>query len=216
MRNKFIDSMRLRLAGRSKRDLIEGMIIRSPHEVATNKTLVALGAYPLYLLMLAHDFPTKLWILDRGEKPSSAGIINEAVRSKRWHSARICIDDCEGVTEFIDNYVAVVVSWRTLLAMRHEFAHAITTFFSPTTRQRLDHLYRQAVSRDVFVEPLAAESIGEYAACGISYYFFPDLRKELQEVDPDLYELVADLLQQAEEISSLITSAEDTMPESVN
>lgn len=204
MGNKFIDDLRGRLAGRTKRELIEGMIIRSPHQAATEKALLALQVYPLTLLMLAHDFPTKVWILDRGEKPSSAEILDERARKKRWHSARICIDDCEGITEFIDGYVAVVVSWKTMLAIRHEFAHAVTTFFSMETRHRLELLYRNARSSGNFVEPLAAESIGEYAACGVSYCFFDDLREELREKDPGLYDLVDDLLRQAEEISQLI------------
>lgn len=213
MSNKSINGLRAKLAGRTKRELIEGMIARSPHRAATEKVLVALEVYPLFLLMLARDFPTRLWILDRDEKPSSAEILNDHVRNKRWHSARICIDDCEGVTELVDGYIAVVVSWKTLLTMRHEFAHALTTFFSVGTRQKLEYLYRDARRRGAFTEPLAAESIGEYIACGLSYYFFPDLRQELQQVDPGLYELVENLLQQAEEISSLISQP---VPQTVN
>ena len=205
MSNRFIEDMRDKLAGRTKRELINGMITRSPHAAAAEKTLVALEVYPLFLLMLANDFPTKVWILDRDEKPSSAEILNDAARNKRWHSARICIDDCDGVTEFIDGYVAVVVSWKTLLAMRHEFAHALTTFFSPQTRHKLEHLYREAKMRGSFMEPLAAESIGEYVSCALSYYFFPDLREELQKVDPDLHDLIDGLLREAEEISLLIS-----------
>lgn len=205
MANEYIREMRRRLAGRTKRELVEGMITRLPHQPALEKTYVALEVFPLFLLMLARDFPTKLWILDRGEKPSSADILNDHVRNKRWHSSRICIDDCEGVTEFIDGYVAVVVSWKTLLAIRHEFAHAITTFFSATTRSTLEQLYRDAKKRNSFTEPLASESVGEYAACGLSYTFFPDLREELREVDPRLFDLMEDLLRQAEEVSDRIS-----------
>lgn len=205
MSNRFIEDMRSKLAGRTKHQLIEGMITRSPHAAATQKAVVAFEVFPLYLLMLAHDFPTKVWILDKGEKPSSAEILDDDARNKRWHSTRICIDDCEGVTEFIDGYIAVVVSWKTLLAMRHEFSHAITTFFSSATRHRLEQLYREAKRCGRFVEPLAAESLGEYVSCGFSYYFFPDLREELKEVDPELYNLIDNLLREAEEISSLIS-----------
>lgn len=205
MNNRFIEDMRSRLAGRTKRELIEGMVTRSPHKAATQKAIVALEVFPLYLLMLAHDFPTKVWILDQGEKPSSAEILNDNARNKRWHSTRICIDDCEGVTEFIDGYIAVVISWKTLLAMRHEFSHAITTFFSPATRQKLDLLYREAKRRGQFMEPLASESIGEYVSCGFSYYFFPDLREELKQVDLELHDLIDTLFEEAEEISALMS-----------
>src|SRR3990170_2650534 len=83
MGNKFIDDVRAKLAGRTKRELIEGMLVHSPHQAATDKTIVALEVFPLYLLMLSHDFPTRLWILDRGEKPSSAAILNDAARNRR-------------------------------------------------------------------------------------------------------------------------------------
>ncbi|MCL5264651.1 MAG: hypothetical protein M1343_05585 [Chloroflexi bacterium] len=205
MGRSLTDDLKVRLNGRTKHELIEGMIVRSPHQMAAEKMVAALEVYPLLLLLLAHDHPTKIWILDRGEAPSSAEILNDSVRQKRWHAGRLCIDDCDGITEVVGNYVAVVVSWRTLLAMRHEFAHAVTTFFSPTTRQKLNTLYREAKTRGAFTEPLASESIGEYVACGLSYFFFPDLREELKEVDPDLHDLVEDLLRQADEISEMIS-----------
>jgi hypothetical protein len=200
--------MRTRLGGRTKRDLVEGMIVRAPHQLAIEKTHIALETYPLFLLMLAHDFPTKLWILDRGERPSSAEILNDQIRQRRWHSRRICIDDCDGVTELIDGYVAVVVSWKTLLAVRHEFAHAVTTFFSTTVRNRLSRLYSEAKKRGDFIQPLASEGLAEYAACGLSYMFFHDLREELRIIDPDLFKVMENLLRQAEEISEIIAQPE--------
>jgi hypothetical protein len=199
--NHLVERLRAQLGGRSKRDLIEQMIVHSPHPVATEKMVVALEVYPLLLLLLACDHPTKLWILDRGEKPSSAEILNESALAKKWHTAGISIDECEGVTEVVDDYVATVVSWKTLLIMRHEFAHAVTTFFSPSTRNALLRLYQEAKGRERFTEPLAMESLGEYAACGLSYYFFPDLREELKSVDRKLFDLVHGLLAEAEELS---------------
>ncbi len=201
---KFIETMRARLAGRSKRNLIERMITRSPHSMASEKAITALEVYPLLLLMLACDHPTKLWILDKGEKPSSARILDQAILTKKWHSTNITIDDCEGITDVVENYVAMVVSWKTLLVMRHEFAHAATTFFSPSTRGRIKALYQDALRRGEFTEPLAKESLAEYAACGLSYYFFPDLKAELESVDAGLFSLVACVLNEAESLSSLI------------
>ena len=199
--NRLTEEFKRQLDGRTKRQLIEGMIVRSPNNVATEKMVKALEVYPLLILMLAHDHPVKIWILDRGEAPSSAEILDEAAKNRRWHSNRICVDECEGLTDVVDNYVAVVVSWKTLLVMRHEFAHAATTFIGPSVRQELERLFREARQRRQFVEPLAAESLGEYIACGMSYYFFPDLREELQQTDPALHDLVAEMLRQAEVVS---------------
>ncbi|MCL5959683.1 MAG: hypothetical protein M1358_10295 [Chloroflexi bacterium] len=201
---KITDALRTKLGSRTKRDLIEQMIARSPHEIATQKAVAALQVYPLSLLLLACDYPTKLWILDRGEKPSSAEILDGTVLGKKWHSSGISIDECEGITDVVGNYVAIVVSWKTLLIMRHEFAHAATTFFSPSTRDRISALYREALGRGDFTEPLAKESLGEYAACALSYYFFPDLKEELQTVDPNLFNLVHSVLDEAELLSRLI------------
>ncbi|MBI2883077.1 MAG: hypothetical protein HY675_27935 [Chloroflexi bacterium] len=204
MSNKFIEDLSIRLAQRSKRQLIEGMISRTPHQVATEKAVAALQVYPLLLLLLAHDYPTKVWILDKGEKPSSAAILSPRVRRKRWHSTCIGVDDCEGLTDVVDSYVAMVVSWKTLLVMRHEFAHVVTTFFSPATRRKIERLYVDARAHATFTEPLAGESLGEYIACAMSYYFFPDLREELLAVDPALYNAVDEILGQAELVSQRI------------
>lgn len=201
---QFVVGMREKLAGRNKRQLIEGMIARSPHQIATEKLVMALESYPLLLLLLAKEYPTQIWLLDRGELPSSAAILNDQARRRRWHSQGIGVDDCEGLTDVVNGKVTIVVSWKTLLIMRHEFAHAVTTFFSPNIRRRLGLLYAQAKQRGVFAEPLAAESIGEYVACGISYQFFPDLSAELREVDAGLYRCIEGLLREAEELSALI------------
>lgn len=208
MNSQYIDGLRTRLAGRTKKELIQGMIIRSPHHVATEKMLMALEPYPLLLLMLAHDYPTKIWILDRGEKLSSSEILTEEMRCRRWHSNGIGIDECEGLTDVAEGYVAVVVSWKTLLIMRHEFAHATTTFLSAKIRRRLERIFGEARARNCFTEPLAGESIGEYIACGMSYFLSPDLREELKDVDLDLHNLVEDILSQAEAISREIGEAE--------
>lgn len=199
-----LQQLRTRLGGRTKRDLILDMITHSPHDAATEKTVLALEAFPMLLLLLAHDHPTKIWILDRGEKPSSARILSDEVRARRWHTAGIGVDDCEGITDVVDDYIAVVTSWKTLLLMRHEFAHASTTFLSPRARKQLEQLYHAAQTRNQFTEPLAAESLGEYVACGLSYYCFPDLRDELRAVDPALFRLVEHVLGQAEAVSQQI------------
>lgn len=199
-----IEEWRRQLGGRTKRQLIEGMIVRSPHPGAREKMVKALEAFPLLILMLAHDHPTKIWILDRGETPSSAEILNDEVRERRWHSRAVAIDECEGLTDVVDNYVAMVVSWRTMLVMRHEFAHVATTFLAPSVRVELERLFRNARARDSFVEPLACESIGEYFACGFSYYLFPDLKQELREIDADLYNLIERTVMQAELVSMAI------------
>lgn len=201
MANHAIEALRERLAGRSKRQLIEGMIVRSPHAMATEKMVHALEVFPLWLLFFAAEHPTKIWILDRGERPSSAEILDHVARAKRWHSRQITVDQCEGLTDVVGDYIAVVVSWKTLLVMRHEFAHAVTTFFSPETRQHLHVLYQAALERDVFVDDLARESIGEYIACAMSHYFFPDLRAELAATDERLHDFVGSLLRQAELLS---------------
>ncbi|TAK28677.1 MAG: hypothetical protein EPO21_22575 [Chloroflexota bacterium] len=206
MDQQFLDSMRVRLAGRTKRQLIEEMIVRSPHVGAKEKLHLALQEYPLFLLMMARDYPTKIWILDKGERPTSADILSDGARQRRWHSRGIHLDQCDGVVDVIDNYVAMVVSWKTLLIIRHEFAHVVTTFFSPKTRSQLAALFEKAKMRNYFVEPLAAESLGEYLACAMSFYFFPDLREDLRTVDPDLHTLVGGILAEAEEISAQISS----------
>lgn len=202
MSERPVGDLRAQLGGRTKRELIDGMIVRSPHELATSRVLAALEPYPLLLLMLARDHPTKLWILDRGEKVSSAEILTPRILRRRWHSAGIGVDDCEGLTDVAPGYVAVVTTWRTLLVVRHEFAHAATTFFSDQVRQQLRQLYEAARLRGQFTEPLAAESVGEYAACGLSYCLFPDLRAELQSVDPGLHRLASRFLARAEEASA--------------
>ena len=203
------DALRRQLAGRTKRDLIEGMVVRSPHRVALEKLVVALEAYPLYLLMLAHDHPTRIWLLDRGEPVSSAAILDDEARGRRWHSAGITVDECDGLTDVVGDQVVMVVSWKTLLLMRHEFAHVVTTFFSPRVRGYLETLYAHAKQRGAFTEPLAAESLGEYIACGLSYYFFPDLRDELLQVDEPLYRLVDDILRRAEAVSARMQDMAD-------
>jgi len=211
MSDRQLTDLRARLGGRGKRELIEGMIVRSPHPAATGRLITALEVYPLATLMLAHDYPTKIWILDRGEKVSSAGILTQRILHRRWHSAGIGVDDCEGLTDVAPGYVAVVTSWRSLLVMRHEFAHAVTTFFSAPFRQQLRQLYDEARLRGQFTEPLAGESIGEYVACGLSYHFFPDLRTELMAVDPALYRLIDRFIAQAEDLSMRLT-AEEAQP----
>ena len=201
MEDDYIDRLRLQLAGRSKRQLIEAMISRSPHQSASRKVVAALEVYPLFMLLMAQDFPTRIWILDRGEKTSSAEILDDAARMRRWHSQGIQIDDCEGLTDVVHNHIAVVVTWKSLLTIRHEFAHASTTFFSPKVRSALEALYRRALHQNTFVEPLAGESLGEYVACAMSYYFFDDLREELKATDLPLYHLVDGMLGKAEAVS---------------
>lgn len=167
--------------------------------------MVALEPYPLVYLLLASEQPTRIWILDRDEKVSSADILTSEMRQRRWHSTQISIDECEGLTDATPDYVAMVTSWRSALVMRHEFAHVATTFFSPSERMELGHLYSLAHARNHFVEPLARESIGEFLACSLSYAFFDDLYRELAEFDPSLYRFVRGLLRRAEALSTAIT-----------
>lgn len=201
MDERAIGRLRDRLDGRTKRDLVGGMISHSPHPAATAKILHALEVYPLLMLMQAHDYPTRIWVLDRGEKLSSAAILDAAAKERRWHQSGLSIDDCEGVTDVVEGSVAMITTWKSLLVIRHEFAHAITTFFPPKVKQCLHALYSRARERGEFTEPLASESLGEYVACGVSYLFFDDLRQELEEVDRDLLTLVSRLVNQAEAIS---------------
>ncbi len=197
-----------RLGGRDKRELIQSMLVRSPHNAATEKLMVALEAYPLIHLLLASEHPTKIWVLDRGEKVSSAGILTPAMRERRWHSTNLSIDDCEGLTDAAPGLVAMVTSWKSVLVMRHEFAHVITTFFTPDQRAALTQLFLRARTINQFTEPLARESIGEYVACAISGFFFDDLREALLHLDPFLYRFVSRLLGRAEDLSRVITSDE--------
>jgi hypothetical protein len=198
-----------RLAGRTKRDLIRGMLVRSPHVQATEKLVLALEEYPLVYLLMAAEFPTKIWVLDRGELVSSAEILTPEMRRRRWHSTAISVDDCEGLTDVAPDYVAMVTSWKSLLVMRHEFAHVVTTFFSPFERDHLAQLYHRAGSRNHFMEPLARESIGEYLACSLTYTFFPDLSDELASFDPSLHRFVTRLRSRAEDYSQLLVAASE-------
>ena len=193
-----------RLAGRGKRELIQTMLVRSPHVGATEKLMLALEAYPLSYLLMASEYPTRIWILDRDEKLSSAAILTEEMRGRRWHSTRITIDECDGLTDVALGYVAMVTSWRSMLVMRHEFAHVATTFFAPRERAELGALYLQAQRTNHFLEPLARESIGEYLACALSAWFFEDLAKELASFDPLLFRFVRGLMRRAEGLSRSI------------
>ncbi len=194
----------VRLAGRGKRDLIRGMLVRSPHAGATEKLMLALEAYPLSYLLMASEYPTRIWILDRAEKLSSAEILTTEMRERRWHSTQITIDECEGLTDIAPGYVAMITSWRSILVMRHEFAHVVTTFFTPYERAELGVIYAQAQVTNRFLEPLARESIGEFFACALSYWFFEDLAHELAEFDPMLFRFIRSLMHRAEEFSRLI------------
>jgi hypothetical protein len=174
------------------------MLTRSPHPQATEKLMLALEAYPLLYLLQACEHPTRIWILDRGEVVSSAEILTPEMRLRRWHSTQISIDECEGLTDAASDYIAMVTSWYSLLVMRHEFAHVITTFLSREEREGLMRLYLRARHHDHFIEPLARESIGEYVACALTYTFFPDLSDELASFDPSLYRFLSRLRDRAE------------------
>jgi len=203
-----IEELATRLRGRSKRELIQSMLVHAPHPQAAEKLMIALESYPLVYVLLASDHPTEIWILDRDEKVSSADILTPEMRGRRWHSTNISIDECEGLTDAAPGLVAMVTSWRSLLVMRHEFAHVVTTFFTPDQRVALTQLYHQACARDEFLEPLARESVGEYLACAMSYTFFDDLAPELVQVDPQLSRFVRRLLSRAEDLSQTLRSAE--------
>ena len=202
------EEMAARLGGRSKRDLIQNMLKRSPLPAATEKLMLALEAYPLVYLLLASEHPTKIWVLDRDEKVSSAEILTPEMRARRWHSTNISIDECEGLTDAAPGLVAMVTSWRSVLVMRHEFAHVVTTFFTPDQRARLGQIFLRAQVTNHFTEPLARESIGEYVACAISYLFFDELRDDLLHFDPVLYRFVARLLSRAEDLSQTMLAQE--------
>jgi hypothetical protein len=201
------------LAGRSKRDLITGMLVRSPHPAATEKLMLALEPYPLLYLLLAEQHPTQIWILDRDEKVSSAGVLTPEMRTRRWHSWGLTVDDCDGITDAAPGYVAMVCSWKSLLVMRHEFAHVVTTFFTPAQRAILSGLYARALATNHFMEPLARESQGEYVACALTYSFFPDLAEELARFDASLFRFVVRLRQRADDCeSSFLGSPPDGEP----
>lgn len=195
-----------RLAGRNKRDLIADMLVRSPHPSATEKLMLALEPYPLVYLLLAAEFPTRIWIIDRDEPVSSAEILTPEMRNRRWHSAGIHIDECEGLTDAAPHYLAMVSSWRSLLIMRHEFAHVVTTFFSPQERKLLIQLYNRAHTISHFMEPLARESVGEYLACALAYTFFGDLDDELAHFDPALHRFVNRLRDRADDFSHALVA----------
>lgn len=203
-----LEDLAQRLRGRTKRDLIRRMVVHAPHAAATEKLIVALEVYPLAYLLLASEYPTKIWIIDQDEKISSAEILTPEMRARRWHSAGISIDDCEGLTDATPDFVAMVTSWRSLLIMRHEFAHVITTFFTSAQREALTRLYVRAHALNHFTEPLARESIGEYAACAMSYLFFDDLAAELAQFDPPLYRFLVRLLRRAEDVSQRLQAEE--------
>jgi hypothetical protein len=169
--------------------------------------MLALEAYPLLYLLQACEHPTRIWILDRGEVVSSAEILTPEMRSRRWHSTGITVDDCEGLTDAAPDYVAMVTSWYSLLVMRHEFAHVVTTFLSAEEREGLTRLYLRACYHDHFIEPLARESIGEFVACALTYTFFPDLSDELARFDPSLYRFLSRLRDRAEESGLEISRA---------
>jgi len=190
-----------RLRGRTKRELIESMLVRAPHAPAAEKLVIALEAYPLFYLLLASEHPTSIWIIDQGEKVSSAEILTPEMRRRRWHSTNITIDDCEGLTDAAPDFVAMVTSWRSLLVIRHEFAHVVTTFFTSHQREALGQLYLRAHALNLFPEPLARESVGEYFACALSYLFFDDLSQELAQFDTLLYRFVTRLINRAEDVS---------------
>jgi hypothetical protein len=202
------EDLAARLRGRSKRELIQGMLVRSPRSEAAEKLMIALEAYPLLYLLLASEHPTNIWILDRGEQVSSAEILTPEMRERRWHSTNISIDECEGLTDAAPGFIAMVTSWRSLLVMRHEFAHVVTTFFTPDQRAMLTQLYIRAQALNHFSEPLAKESIGEYLACSMSYLFFDDLADELAHFDPALFRFVKRVLSRAEDASRSLQAQE--------
>jgi hypothetical protein len=198
------------LRGRSKRELILDMIVRCPRPTVAEKLVQALEVYPLSYLLLAREHPTYIWVLDRDEKISSAEILTTEMKRRRWHTANLAVDDCEGLTDASDSYVAMVTSWRSTLVIRHEFAHVVTTFITPLERSMLQQLYLRAMTHGQFVEPLARESIGEYLACGLTYTFFPDLADELVESDPGLHRFLTRMRSRAEDLSRWIVEQDRT------
>jgi hypothetical protein len=193
--------------GRTKRDLILGMLARTPGPEATEALIGALEAYPLIHLLLANEHPTRIWLVNPGEKLSSAEILTPEMRHRRWHSRGIGIDECDGVVDAAPGYVAMVSTWRTSLVLRHEFAHVITTFFDSADRATLSQLYSRAFRAGRFTEPLARESIGEFVACAISASFFPDLARRLATIDAALYHFVWRLRARAEAASAALDAA---------
>lgn len=183
-----------------KARLIDGMLTHSPSDAARTRLHQALAVFPLYLLRLAHDYPTRIWLLDQGERLSSAAILGRSIGSRHRYGSRADIDKCEGLTTVVDRTVAVVSAWQSTLVLRHEFAHAVTTFLSAGARGRFVQLYERARQRGWFVEPLAAENPGEYTACALSSYF-EYRRQELFAVDPPLLAVVHQLVLEAEELS---------------
>jgi len=200
------------LRGRTKRDLIRSMLVRTPGAEATEMAVSAIEVYPLIYLLLACEHPTRIWLLDVGERLSTAGILTPEMRNRRWHSSGIGIDECEGLVDVAPEYLAMVSSCRTELVLRHEFAHVVTTFFNSEERSTLSQLYSRASKANRFTEALARESLGEFVACALSYSFFGGLARRLATLDPALYEFVAHLRSRAESVSQALAASQVAVP----
>ena len=182
-----------------KRALIRGMLVRSSCKEARARAYEALKAFPLFLLLLAHGYPTRIWLLDEGESPGSA--FHNLPQGRPPVGYPGDVERCRGVTVPVSGGVAIFSSWSSLLVLRHEFAHAVTTFLSPQARAEMLHRYRHALECDAFVEPLASLNPAEYAACAFSSYFIKERRERLEAVDPGLAATVCRLMTEAERVS---------------
>lgn len=185
-----------------KHSLIRGMVVRFSCEEARARAYEALRAFPLILLLLAHDYPTRIWLLDEGESPAS--VFHGLPLPARFASHPGEATQCEGVTLPVNGGVAIFSSWSSLLVLRHEFAHAVTTFLSPQARVEMLHRYRHALECSAFVEPLASLNPAEYAACGLSSYLTEERRERLEAVDPALAATVHRLMTAAERVSRML------------
>ncbi|MBI2939207.1 MAG: hypothetical protein HYY04_02115 [Chloroflexi bacterium] len=199
-----LDELDRQLAGRTKRALIERMIVRTPHALASERLVDALSCYPLVLLLLAAAYPTHIWLLDNGEKVSSATILTNRMRFRRWHRQAINVDECDGLTDIGPGYLAIVVSSNSKEIMIHEFAHVVSTFLNPSVRDRLCNLFDRARQTERLLQPLAAESVGEFSACAFAAYFSPPAWTRLRVTDRTTYRLVADLFAEAERLSTAL------------
>lgn len=173
-------------AEKQPRSTLGEMIARTPHDAATDALVRALDPFPPSVIDAAARLPTRIWLLDDDEDISSAAILTARMRRRRWYQHLASIDDYLGLTDVGPGYIAMVARWSLRSVIRHEFGHVVTAVLSPSERRKIADLFLGARLRRRFVEPLAARSVGEYVACGITAYVSPDRSEILREIDGPL------------------------------
>jgi hypothetical protein len=171
------------------------VIVRAPHRAAVEACRAVLEVYPAPLLRRAGRYPVYIWLLDRGEPVASAALLDEVARARRWHGGAVGLADCAGLTVPLARGLLVVAPWDRPAVLRHELGHALGALLNPIQRRRLERLYRAARAQGRLLVPLAGESIGEYAACGLANFARSATRGRLIEQDPHLATMLAELWQ---------------------